>query len=433
MGLAELQVPQQRREPDVGVSRWSKRFSHIWPLVWPAGVTLPAQIVALWLYARAQHFHRITDFIFIGRPFSTPLGLAYLSHPSDGYDGQFYYYIARLPFHAPPGSFDGTAERYSRILYPALVRVVSLGHVSVIPWAMLGIDLAATTGTVALLSWLLRERGLPVWLALVGGFYCGFALGTLRDLADPLLGFWLALALVWMQRRRWLLVAGSLALGLLTRETALTFVVCFAVPLLLERAPRRLKIAAKGLRPESPPARAETKRGQIAALLERRWVLLGSYFLITFVPYLAWQVILHQWLGVWGLHDTLFNSSNNLTHIPFIGLKAAPDLHTLVQFALFACVPAVAGVMGGLLTLWERSWHDAPRLAAALGALAYGAAFTLQPGAHWLDIWAPMRLAIPFAVLFPLLLPQTQRWWRPAWFALLSLMIFSFTLALAPT
>jgi hypothetical protein len=430
MGLAGLQVPQ-RREPGVGVSLWNKRFSHVWPLVWPAGVTLPAQIMALWLYARAQHFHHLTDFIFIGRPFSTPLGLASLSKPSDGYDGQFYYYIARLPFHAPPGSFDGTAERYSRILYPALVRLVSLGHVSVIPWAMLGINLAAITGTAALLSWLLRERGLPVWLALVGGFYCGFALGTLRDLADPLLGFWLALALVWMQRRQWLLVAGALALGLLTRETALTFAVCFAVPL----------------------------------VLARRWRLLAGYIIITFMPYLAWQVFLHQWLGVWGLHDTLFNSSNNLTHIPFIGLKAAPDLHTLIQFILFACVPAVAGVIGGLLTLWERPYgkgrlaspgsdtlasvgrapvlhggrsrvpptNDPLRLAAALGALAYGAAFTLQPGAHWLDIWAPMRLAVPFAVLFPLLLPEVQRWWRPAWLALLSLMIFSFTLALAPT
>ncbi|HEU5199830.1 MAG TPA: hypothetical protein VFU32_09345 [Ktedonobacterales bacterium] len=429
MGIAGLQVPQQRQEPGVEESFWSKRFSRIWPLIWPAGVTLPAQIAALWLYARAQHFHRITDFIFIGRPFSTPLGLATLAMPSDGYDGQFYYYIARLPFHAPPGSFDGTAERYSRILYPALVRLVSLGHASVIPWAMLGINLAAITGTVALLSWLLRERGLPAWLALVGGFYCGFALGTLRDLADPLLGFWLMLALVWMQRRQWLLVAGSLALGLLTRETALTFVVCFAVPLLLERAPRRLKIAAEGLR----PSRAEMKHSRIAALLERRWLLLGGYFLITFGPYLAWQVVLHQWLGVWGLHDTLFNSSNNLTRIPFIGLKAAPDLHTLIQFILFACVPAVAGVIGGLLTLWECPIRDAPRLAAALGALAYGAAFMLQPGAHWLDIWAPMRLAIPLAVLFPLLLPQSQRWWRPAWLALLALMIFSFTLALAPT
>lgn len=399
MGLAGLQVPRQRREPDVGVSRWSKRLSHIWPLVWPAGVTLPAQMVALWLYGRAQHFHRITDFVFIGRPFSTPLGLVSLSHPSDGYDGQFYYYIARLPFHAPPGSFDATAERYSRILYPALVRLVSLGHVSVIPWAMVGINLAATTGTVALLSWLLRERGLPVWLALAAGFYCGFALGTLRDLADPLLGFWLALALVWMQRRQWLLVAGSLALGLLTRETALTFAVCFAVPL----------------------------------LLARRWRLLAGYVLITFTPYLAWQVVLHQWLGVWGLRQTLFNSSNNLTHIPFIGLRAAPDLHTAIQFVIFACVPAVACVMGGLLTLWEWSWRDATRLAVALGALAYGAAFTLQPDAHWLDIWAPMRLAIPLAVLFPLLLPQAKCWWRPGWLALSALMIFSFTLALAPT
>ena len=138
-------------------------------------------------------------------------------------------------------------------------------------------------------------------------------------------------------------------------------------------------------------------------------------------------------------------------------MAAAPDLHTLIQFILFACVPAVAGIIGGLLTLWERPygkgrlreqgsralgcasdlslnppWRDAPRLAAALGALVYGAAFALQPSAHWLDIWAPIRLAVPFAVLLPLLLPMSQGWRRSAWLAVLSLMIFSFTLALAP-
>jgi hypothetical protein len=128
-----------------------------------------------------------------------------------------------------------------------------------------------------------------------------------------------------------------------------------------------------------------------------------------------------------------------------------------MQFIVFACVPAVAGIIGGLLTLWERPfgqgrlrklgfrtlgfasdlslnppWGDAPRLAAALGALVYGAAFALQPGAHWLDIWAPMRLAVPFAVMFPLLLPMSPGWRRSVWLVVLGLMIFSFTLALAP-
>lgn len=396
MGLADVQL---HHAPGVEASSWSKRFSRVWPLIWPAGVTLPAQIAALWLYARAQHFQRVTDFVFVGNFFSRHLGIAQLATSEYGYDGQFYYYMARFPFHAPPGSFDLAPERYSRMLYPALVRVVSLGNVSAMPWAMLGINLAAITGMVLLLSWLLRERGLPVWLALVAGFYCGLPLGTLRDLADPQVGFWLALALVWMQRRRWLLTAGAVALGLLTRETMLPFAVCFAIPL----------------------------------LLERRWRVLAGYFLIAFGPYVAWQIALHQWLGVWPLQASLSDPSNKLTHRPFIGMAAAPDLHTLMQFMLFAAVPAVAGVCGGLLTLRERPWRDAPRLAAALGALTYGAAFALQPSAHWLDIWAPMRLAVPFAVLFPLLLPPLQRWWRPAWLVVLSLMVFSFTLALAPT
>lgn len=423
MGLAELRLQHGQ---DVEKSSWSKRLGRVWPLIWPASVTLPAQIVALWLYAQAHHFQRVTDFVFVGRFFSLHLGIAQLATSEYGYDGQFYYYMARFPFHAPPGSFDLAPERYSRMLYPTLVRVVSLGHVSLMPWAMLGINLAAITGTVLLLSWLLRERGLPVWPALVAGFYCGLSLGTLRDLADPQVGFWLALALVFMQRRRWLLTAGAVAFGLLTRETMLPFALCFAVPLLLER-----RSEARQFKSEATSA-APAKSGTLAAVRDRRWPLLVGYFLIAFGPYAAWQVYLHQWLGVWPLQASLADPSNKLTHRPFIGLAAAPDLHTLMQFVVFACVPAVAGIIGGLLTLWERPVRDAPRLAAALGTLVYGAAFALQPSAHWLDIWAPMRLAVPFAVLFPLLLPMAPGWRRSAWLAVLSLMIFSFTLALAP-
>lgn len=388
---------QQDATTQAARDKATERISSFFAKTWTVWVTVVAQIAALWLYARQQHFTRLTDFIHIGKFFGgLHFGLSSLVQSYYGYDGQFYYYIARFPFSLPPGGIDLPPERYERILYPALIRALSLGHPSLMPWVMIGINLAATAGMVALMGWLLRERGLPVWLALVPGFYCGQALGVLRDLADPLVGFWLVAALVCMQRNRWLLAASAMALAMLTRETMLTFALCFAAPL----------------------------------VIERRWRLLAAYLMIAFIPFLAWQGFLYHWLGVWAFRVTLSDPSNALLHIPFEGLRAAIDPHLTVQFVLFACVPAVAGVVLGALALWERPWRDAVLLAAALGALVYGVAFTLQPDAHWLDIWAPMRLAMPFAILLPLLAPPRRL--QPGWLALLALMIFSFTIALAP-
>jgi hypothetical protein len=394
MSKEQQLVPIQRSQ--IKPERASGRAGRLMAYTWPVALTLVAQVIALWAYASAAHFQRITDFISIGRRFATPLGISSLAFSYWGYDGQFFYYMARFPLQVPPGSFDTPTERYSRMLYPALVRAFSLGTVELMPWVALLINLLAIAGTVALFVWLLRQRGLPVWLALVPGLYCGQVLGLLRDLTDPLLVFWLALALVGLQQRWWLLTAAALALGLLTRETMLPFILCFAVPL----------------------------------VVERRWDWLVTYVAVAFAPYLAWQQFLYAWLGHWGLIETLSNPSNALLHIPFKGLDAAPNLHTLIEFMIFACVPAVAGIAGGLLALRERPWHDPLRLAAALAALVFGAAFTLQPQAHWLDIWAPMRLAAPLAVLLPLL--ATPRWLRYGWQALLALLIFSFAIALGP-
>jgi len=46
---------------------------------------------------------------------------------SEGYDGQFAYYIARDPGGSPP-CLDAPAYRMQRILLPMLARVLSLGR-----------------------------------------------------------------------------------------------------------------------------------------------------------------------------------------------------------------------------------------------------------------------------------------------------------------
>ncbi len=360
---------------------------------WPALTTVVVLLLAIWHHAAINGFRRITDFIEVGRQFAVPMGLASLATSPIGYDGQYYYFIARFPGRVPAGAFDLPALRYSRIVYPLLTRLSSLGQPSVMPWAMLGINVAAIAGTVALLAAMLRARGLPPWLALVAGLYCGQPLGMLRDLTDPLMVFWLTLALWGISRERWLVTAAALGLGMLTREAMLPFVICFAVPL----------------------------------VVERNWRLLALYGAIALVPYGVWAIIIRALFGTWGLSQT--TQSSMFLPLPFAGLLSAPSAGLAASMFLVACVPALAAMGYAVYALRQRPWHDALLLAAALGALLYGVSFVLQPGVHWLDVWEPPRLAAPFAVLLPLLIPRAAR--RPGWYAVPWLMLGSVLIAFA--
>ncbi|HZU77841.1 MAG TPA: hypothetical protein VFA70_13820 [Dehalococcoidia bacterium] len=338
------------------------------PSYWPVFLTCPCLVGSLWLHAALDGFTRLTDFVQLGHKFATPFGLQALATSPIGYDGQYYYFMARFPGWAPPGGFDYPALRNVRVLYPLLARVISLGQPAIIPLAMLAINIAAILGTVAAASWLLRARGLPAWPALIPGLYAGQVLALERDLADPLAVFWLALALVCLQRRRWTLTAVALALGLLTRESNLLFAVCFAAPL----------------------------------VLERRWRRLAGYLVIVFVPYAAAQVMVHHWLGIWPYQESA--RVNALAPLPFVSLSAAPTTLLLVLIVCFACIPAVACIALGVRALPPAfRGPDAVLVTVALGAILYSVALLFQPAVHWLDIWEPFRLAAPLSLLLPLL------------------------------
>ena len=61
---------------------------------------------------------------------------------SEGYDGQFAYYIAVDPTSAR-AKLDVPAYRYQRILYPLLARALGLGQMAWIPWSLLVVNLVA--------------------------------------------------------------------------------------------------------------------------------------------------------------------------------------------------------------------------------------------------------------------------------------------------
>lgn len=106
---------------------------------------------------------------------------------TEGYDGQFVFYIARDPDPQTVGQhLDVPAYRYQRILLPMLARLLSWGQVDRIPWvlAILGV-LSQFFGTW-MVAKLLDRWEISPWYALIYGLWVGFVLAVRLDLPEPL-------------------------------------------------------------------------------------------------------------------------------------------------------------------------------------------------------------------------------------------------------
>jgi hypothetical protein len=106
---------------------------------------------------------------------------------SEGYDGQFVYYIAQDP--APDsvkGRLDVPAYRYQRILLPLTSRFLSLGNPEWIPWTIPLAGLVSQIIGTWLVGILLLGWGVSAWYALVYGLWAGFTLAVRLDLPEPL-------------------------------------------------------------------------------------------------------------------------------------------------------------------------------------------------------------------------------------------------------
>ena len=149
-----------------------------------------------------------------------------------GYDGQYYFGLAADPVHAKDYTGIESGIVYSRVGYPALIRVASAGQVAAMPYAMIVINmLAVLAGTFAVGRWL-RRRDLPAWPALLYGLSPGLIFAVTHDLTEPL-GFALVtIAVLLFERHLWF-SAGVFALAALTRETAVPFALGGAACLLL--------------------------------------------------------------------------------------------------------------------------------------------------------------------------------------------------------
>jgi hypothetical protein len=142
-----------------------------------------------------------------------------------GYDGQFYYALARDPWHAQTRGIDAPAYRHKRILYPALAWLLTAGDSQRLRWALPLLNLVAIAGLSALGGLLALRRGASAWWGVLLPLTVSGGLSALRDLTDPFSTFLVCGLLVgWLLRWPWWQVALCATASLLCREQNLPVV-----------------------------------------------------------------------------------------------------------------------------------------------------------------------------------------------------------------
>ena len=277
---------------------------------------------------------------------------------TQGYDGQFAYYIARSP--ADGWQYcDTPAYRYQRILYPLLAWTLALGQPDAVPWTLIALNLAALAGGTYVTERLLAARGASRWYALAYGLYGGLVAGLRLDLNEPLAHGLIQTGLWAWDRKRFGRAAALLASATLAKETAL--------------------IAVAGL--------------LLYLLLERRWREALGLGLIVGSSFAVWQGVLWGWLGTPGVGSG-GAMATPFEWVPFIGLLRV----AIVSLPAFWLLLAVEGPLFALPAIWalavsvrdllRRSRH--PWTAVLL---AQAAVVPFLPFSTWREPLAMARLA----------------------------------------
>jgi hypothetical protein len=311
-------------------------------------------------------------------------------HAGSGYDGQFYYQIARDPLHAAQ-FLDKPAYRYQRIVYPLLVAALSVGQARLIPYMLLLVNFVSVVLGTELVARLLTKKKLSPWFSLAFGLYFGQAASFLSDLTEPLTYFLVCLGLLLLLQKRSTLAAIIWGLAVLSRETAILFPLGYMAMYLYQRrwqdASRLVLLSCvptaawyfivglyfhtNGLG-GAPPFEWIPFQGLFYFYNDGRlfWVLVPLLFLPTLLSiFLACkEVFEHRWKKVswliWLLNLVLVT---NLSRLTYAGLVSAGRLATGLVLAM---------LLHGLFTrnktiLWASQVYTLTFVSFAIGILFF--------------------------------------------------------------
>jgi hypothetical protein len=180
--------------------------------------------------------------VYTHRP-QLPRGL--LLVPSAGYDGQFYYRLALDPFNWHATAFGITMDqsyRYTRIGYPFLAWIFSLGQHQLVPVVLVVLNLFGVAAMAMLGGAFARQSGRHALWGLAFALYFGLVISVGRDTAEPLAEACMLGGLLAYRRgtgRMYLLATALFTYGAITRETILFAPAAIAVTRVIAIVRRR--------------------------------------------------------------------------------------------------------------------------------------------------------------------------------------------------
>lgn len=270
----------------------------------PSVVTAILYIIFLALLTLLFHYNAM-HYVHIGKYFSfSPHHSSTKINGAGGYDGQFYYFIARDPLHAYK-YMDNASYRYQRIVYPILTFILSLGHARPVPYMLLFINFASIVLSVEIVARLLKRYGLSPWYSLALGLYFGQVTALIFDTTEPLTYLFICLGLLLVDKKRMNSAALCLGLAVLSRETAALF-----------------------------PA------GLILLyLFQRRWLDTFRFIVLSFLPTVIWYVL----LAIIFKRISL-SGAPAFESVPFLGLfSLSNDPRRFIPLLILMFVPTVVG------------------------------------------------------------------------------------------
>ena len=149
----------------------------------------------------------------------TPFEHIRIGFDRNGYDGQFYYALARAPWVRHDLGIDMPAVRQARILYPAVSWLLSGGDAQRLLWVMPLVNVLAIAALAALGALVARGYGLSPWWGVLLPFAVNAGMPALRNLTDVTSTLAVAALLVaWLRRGPWWVLALAAAATLFSRE-----------------------------------------------------------------------------------------------------------------------------------------------------------------------------------------------------------------------
>jgi len=315
-----------------------------------------------------------------------PRGL--LLVPSAGYDGQFFYRLALDPANWHATAFGITMDqtyRYTRIGYPILAWIFSLGQHQLVPVMLVVVNLLGVAAMAVLGGMFARDAGRHALWGLAFVAYFGLVISVGRDTAEPVAEACMLGGLLAYRRggtRMYLLATALFAYGAITRETILFAPAAIAVTRLIAIVRRRAN----------------------PGLADLTW--LGPAVAFGLVE-LAVQV------AVKGEFPVLANSSRNLT-LPFTALVDAlkynaAHLNTAhlspIDIAMLEYATLAIFILAGFAVLWITSAPGHERLAFVFFVLQLG----LLSSQIWTSTFGEGRSLIEPYLMALVLLVSTPR------------------------